>query len=361
MAINSVKSHMCLLTDYDAETGILKSIVPSEPILAVAAGWLLLKKQEVYSAAMQTLVEELLLSNNIISLGKKGETLACIILIVTCDATVYAAGGQLCVVDTSSNTITEETSNQGSHLHFAVWSFTLGSFQNLVKTDHIHSDLQWAKGVHLNFTHFAQLSNFVDRSVTFDFLVMCWQRGVALQCIHNQPIIDAILIGYCGDLSMPFNPQNFVFVVLQFKNRSAAADSSLIKTMTTPFIKYGSNTWKPDYMEILMDLGTSACFKKKGGDHIQITSCRAEEGQYWSAFNEAKEVVANHINIRGYDAYCSLAQWAPAMLHFQNLKTDRTSLSTVSHRWESTLNVFQYTLGMSLMQLEAKRSKQQKV
>lgn len=366
MAINSVKSHMRLLTDYNAKTGILKSSVPSEPILAVAAGWLLLSKQEVYKAAMKTLVDEILLSDNIVCLGDKGETLARIILIVTRDATVHAAGGQLCVVDTSRSThrITEETANQGSHLRSAVRPFTLKSFlQNLVNLEgHIeYDDLQWAEGVHLNFTHFAQLSNSVDQSVTPEFLVMCWQRGVALQCVHNQAIIDALLVGYHGDLSKPFDPQNFVFVVLQFKNRNGATDLTLIQNMTTPFIKSGPTIWKPDYMAILMDLGTSACFEKKGGERVQVTKCRAGEGKSWSAFNETQELEAVRISIRGYDPYLSLAQWAPAMLHVRNLKADNNGLSTVSHRWESTLNTFEDVLGMSLENLEARHRKQQKV
>lgn len=361
MAINSVKSHMRLLTDYDAETGILKSVVPSEPILAIAAGWLLLSEKEVYIAAMRTLVEELLLANDIISIGEKGETLARIILIVTRDATVAAAGGQLCNVDTSSNKIVEEN-NRGSHLQLAVRPFTLKLFlQNLLNEEHIRkAGLQWTEDVHLNFTHFAQLSNFVDETVTVEFLVMCWQRGVALQCVHNQAVIDAILVGYSGDLSEPFDPEKFVFVVLQFKNRGAAAELSLIKTITTPFIKFKSKTWKPRYIAILMDLGTPTRFGNKNGPCVQITSCKAEEGQYWSAFDESQEVEADRINIRGYDAYSSLAEWAPAMLYFQTSNADSTGLSTVSHKWESTLNIFQDVLGMSSKQLKDRHTKQQK-
>ena len=111
MAIASVDAHMCILTQYDPATHVATSKVPSEPILAVAAGQPLLKNKDKYELAMQILVEDLIIFDGLVSLGDKWETVARIILLVNGDVTVHAAGGQICIVEISGDThkITEET------------------------------------------------------------------------------------------------------------------------------------------------------------------------------------------------------------------------------------------------------------
>jgi hypothetical protein len=264
MAIDSVKSHLRVLTDYNASTRVLKSEVLSEPILAIAAGEILLKSKETYKEAMNILVEKLLLSLKVISLGENGVTCGRIILIVNRDVTVHAVGGQLCVVDAVKHEIVEQEYNQGRHMLYAVRPFLLDSYlRQLVDQDKVDqvdnaydSGLEWASKVYMNFTHFVQLDDFTESELSYEFALLCWRRGLALQCVHNQPVIDNLLIGYRGDLSEPFDPKMFVFVVVQIKNRASAAKLNLIKTITCPFLKFESKRWKPEYMVILMDLGT---------------------------------------------------------------------------------------------------------
>ena len=300
MAVASVESHLRYLTHYDPVSGVLKSEVPSEPILAVAAGKFLLDNEENYKSTMRILIEELILSDEIISLGEQGETLARIILLVNRDATIHAEGGQICVIDTTEKKITEQTydreRNLPQHLHYAVRPFTLASYlQKLVDQtkvtfiDVASSSFDWAQDIYMNFTHFAQLEHTVDKHLSLEFVTMCWRKGFALQCAHNQPIVDLILIGYRGDLSKPFDPAGFVFVVVQVKYKFEAEAYKLIDSITCPFIKTKTRSWKPEYMAILMDMGTPTCFSGINGRdrQVRVTQKNADKGKAWPAFEAA--------------------------------------------------------------------------
>jgi len=206
MAIDSVRNHLRVLTDYNASTRMLKSEVLSEPILAIAAGDILLKSKETYKETVKTLVEQLLY-NKVISLDENGETFGRVILIVNRDATVHAAGGQICVVDTVKHKIVEQHYNQGDHLpqrghlRHAVRPFLLHSYlrqlvdqEKLAQVDGAYdSGLRWASKVYMNFTHFVQLEDFIESDLSYEFALLCWRRGLALQCVHSQPVIDKLL------------------------------------------------------------------------------------------------------------------------------------------------------------------------
>jgi len=338
MAINSVRSHLRVLTDYNASTRVLKSEVLSERILAIAAGDIFLKSKETYKETVKTLVEQLLYKK-VISLDENGETFGRVILIVNRDATVHAAGGQICVVDTVKHKIVEQHCNQEGHLRYAVRPFLLHSYlRQLVDQEKLaqvagayDSGLRWASKVYMNFTHFVQLEDFIESDLSYEFALLCWRRGLALQCVHSQAVIDKLLIGYRGDLSKPFDPKMFVFVAVHTKNRISAARLDLIDTVTCPFLNSGSERWKPEYMVILMDLGTPPCFENT----VQVTKCEAVKGQAWPAFDETEEYSAVRINIRGLQSYLSLEQWAPKMLE---LGSDRglTDFSDFNEEYEFT-------------------------
>ena len=366
MAIDSVRSHLRVVTDYNALTRMLKSEVLSEPILAIAAGDILLKSKKTYRDTMDILVEKLLLSLKVISLGENGETCGRIILIVNRDATVHAAGGQICVVDTVKHNIVERHDYQGGHLprrghlRHAVRPFLLDPYlRQLVdwnKLAHVDGTydygLKWASKVYMNFTHFVQLEDFIESDLSYEFVLLCWRRGLALQCVHSQPVIDKLLIGYRGDLSKPFDPKMFVFVALHTKNRISAARLDVINTITCPFLNSGSERWKPQYMAILMDLGTPTCFKS----NVQVTKCEAVKGQAWSAFDETEEYSAVRINIRGLQPYLSLQQWAPKMLE---LESDRglIDFSSFNEEFESTGKATKRALTLSDEETLAKHRK----
>jgi hypothetical protein len=92
--------------------------------------------------------------------------------------------------------------------------------------------LDWVAGVHMDFTHFVPLEDFIGLYLSSKFLIVCWRKGYVLQFIHVQPIIDMLLIGYRGNLHKPFDPKTFVFVALQVRNRVRA----LINTITCSFL-----------------------------------------------------------------------------------------------------------------------------
>lgn len=353
MAIDSVRSHLRVLTDYNASTRMLKSEVLSEPILSIAAGDILLKSKEIYKETMKILVDQLLLYKKVISLGENGETCGRIILIVNRDATVHAAGGQICVVDVVKHKIVEQPYNDGDHLSYAVRPFLLASYlRQLVDPNKLaqidgayNSGLEWASKVHMNFTHFVQLEDFIESNLSYEFALLCWRRGLALQCIHNQPVIDKLLVGYRGDLSRPFDPKMFVFVALHTKNRVSAAKLDLINTITCPFLEDGVERWKPEYMVILMDLDTSICFKD-ADRQVQVTKCKAVKGQAWSAFDESAEHSAVRINIRGLQPYLSLEQWAPKMLQLESGR-GLTDFSSFDQQYEFTRKATKDALTLS--------------
>ena len=363
MAADSVRGHLRLLTDYNASTHMLKSEVPSEPILAIAAGDILLKSKERYNRAMEILVDQLLLQKKVISVGENGETYGRIILIVNRDATVHTAGGQICVVDTEENKIVGKHYNEGCHLRYAVRPFLLDSYLHQLVDQHkvaqvdgvYDSGLEWASEVYMNFTHFVQLEDFIGSDLSYEFILMCWRRGWALQCVHNQPVIDNLLIGYSGDLSEPFDPKKFVFVALQIKNRVSAARSDLINTMTCPFLTSDLGRWKPEYMAILMDLGTSSYFQGTHA-HVQATKCKAVRGQAWHAFRKSKERPAVRISIRGFQPYLSLHQWAPKMLELES-KTGLTDFSSFNEEFESTEKATKNALTLTQKQMLKKYEK----
>jgi len=360
MAIDSVRSHLRVLTDYNASTRMLKSEVLSEPILAIAAGDILLRSKDIYNDAVEILVEQLLLSLKVISVGENGETYGRIILIVNRDATVHAAGGQICVVDTVIHKIVEQPHYGGDHLRYAVRPFLLDSYlrqlvdQNkLAQVDGAYdSGFEWASKVYMNFTHFVQLEDFIESDLSYEFALLCWRRGLALQCVHSQPVIDKLLIGYRGDLAKPFDPKMFVFVALHTKNQVSAARLDLINTITCPFFKSGSERWKPEYMVILMDLGTPTCFENA----VQVTKCEAVQGQAWSAFDKTEEYSAVRINIRGFQPYLSLRQWAPKMLQLQSNR-GLTDFSSCNEEFESTGKATKRALTLSDEETVAKHRK----
>ena len=377
MVLASVDAHMRTLTHYDPATHVATSTVPSEPILAVAAGQLLLQDKNKYELAMQILVEDLIISDGLVSLGDKWETVARIILLVNRDVTVHAAGGQICVVETSGDThkITEETYARGRYLHgnlcYAVRPFTLYSYlQNLVDQANItqvdnalSSGLDWAADVHMNFTHFVQLDDSIGPYLSSEFLVMCWRRGYALQCIHDQAIIDILLIGYRGDLSKPFNVKMFVFVALQVRNQLDAAGLELINTITCPFVRIDpeSECWKPEYMVILMDMGTTTRFEDTER-RVHVNKQEAVEGEAWEGFDPDKEYPAVRINIRRLDPYTSLAKWAPAILDLRSsgMLVETIDFSAVKDQTSLNATKGALTFKLSFEEMNNKYEKQLK-
>jgi hypothetical protein len=357
MAVDSVRGHLRVLTDYNALTRMLKSEVLSEPILAIAAGDILLKSKATYRTAVETLVDQLLVHKKVISVGENGETYGRIILIVNRDATVHAAGGQICVVDPAKREIVNQPSIQQSNLRYAVRPFLLKSYlhqlvdgKKLAQDDGAYdSGMKWASDVHMNFTHFIQLEDTIESYLSYEFVLLCWRRGLALQCVHGQPVIDNLLIGYKGKLHKAFDPKMFIFVAVQVKNRASAAKLDLINSITCPFLNTDSDRWKPQYMAILMDLGTSTNFQGTQG-HVKVTQCKAARGQTsWSAFSKTDKYSAVRISIRGCQPYLSLHEWAPAILNLES-KMGLTDFSSFNEEFESMGNPTKNTLTLTTNQ-----------
>ncbi|KAG6849106.1 hypothetical protein H0H93_011282 [Arthromyces matolae] len=165
LAINGVRRHMRVLECVSA-TGFVNTSVPSEPMLAIAAGALLTNSTPLYKKAIDQLVKEIILKEHVLERGRLGELLARIILMMARDFAIAPSK------DNSDRRrfVQEDESGQ------FVYPVRLDAFlqallgENLsvdgVAFPHLHQHRQdllaWAHPQFVNFTHFMQVNETID-------------------------------------------------------------------------------------------------------------------------------------------------------------------------------------------------------
>ena len=93
-------------------------------------------------------------------------------------------------------------------------------------------------------------------------LADAWCRGVAFQCVQNQPIYDLLIPMYLGDLDNTFDHAKLSYVVIQVNAGVAATGKGDSGSLTGPMIRMESaGVHKPAYIALLMDLGNLAAFE----------------------------------------------------------------------------------------------------
>jgi len=126
LAREAVSSHLRLLSAIDTYSGVVRTVTPSEPVVADAAAWLLLWPEPVPSASTSgnnwsqclTLFAKYFLSRGMVDKGTKGELYARLMCILTRDY------------------LLEETAQPQSkippkNVHTRVLSCTIGFWNNL--------------------------------------------------------------------------------------------------------------------------------------------------------------------------------------------------------------------------------------
>lgn len=300
LAQDAVRKHLRVLTGV-LEHGILTTCAPSEPILALAASSILLRSKKHYQDAIQTLVKSIILQGTVLELGVQGELLARIILMAARDAALVASA-------TSSPVI-----RQGSENDPVVETVSLNDFLNaLLRSADNHLTgadplSLWTKQFQLNFTHFIQLDASIHE-LSAEFLFKCWSRGAAIMCAFHQPIYDILLVTYNGRLDDTFDATKFGIVTIQVKLRTQAISSQLVEQLTCPaIVNEDGESWKPEHLAIVMDLGTQSSFQHGGyyeiSRNVLDKPSKKQVALRMHYLGPAKEKERYVLNIRGHTQY----------------------------------------------------------
>lgn len=148
--------------------------------------------------------------------------------------------------------------------------------------------------------------------VPASWLYELWCRGCAVQCSHNQPVIDGFFVTYEHDgLDTDFDERKLSLGVWQFKLKDEAASHATVDGTTCPriLLKTGQII-KPRHLVLFMDLGSNLgdiqAEKDTGQAYFQLKKRKAvrPKNTTWSGFttDSNNEPEAFCLNIRGHSA-----------------------------------------------------------
>ncbi|KAJ7212139.1 hypothetical protein GGX14DRAFT_564621 [Mycena pura] len=288
--VKAVEKHLRMATGIHA--GRLITSCPSEPILALAAANAV-KETSVLKKATEKLID--LVSKHHMDRGFEGELYSRLVLIMARDSAT--TGG-----------LYDET-------NFSLRSVTLNAMLGaLLKDEAQGAELNkllkkksFGKNIHLTFTHWVELTAdiaVVDAQWCFDMLF----RATAAQCTFAQPVIDALIVGYEGDLGARLDEKKLRLTCVQDKARVKAAGGDIGRSLTCPAIRYTDGTiGKPEYTALLLDMGTHSKFGHANGPSVQVSHRVAQKptgkGKNWGGYLANKEPKGVLIEIRGLNAY----------------------------------------------------------
>lgn len=302
IAANAVRCHMRILVSIVKTT--LVTSVPSEPILSIAAAVALTKSPQVYHDALNTLCTELDRQNSVLAAGDEGELCCRLLLLLARDMTTIEQRGTFVKEDTTSGT----SYIYAVGLHDLL-STLLGKKQygfEAKEEKELAGDLRSrCEGKWVNFTHFIQYEKTIDE-LTLEELERAWFSGAAIQCCHNQPVIDILLLYYSGPPNEPFNGERIGLFGIQVKARAQQADSTIGDGLTVPPILHPNHAGsesrrvKCPTVVMLMDLSTSVAFQENGRKRLLVKRA-AERTTKWSGYieEEPKNIL---VNVRGCSA-----------------------------------------------------------
>lgn len=269
---------------------------PSEPILSIAAAKALNETEDNYRSAFNCLVEKLVLCRLILDRGGQGELFSRLLLTVARDKATCSGGSSF--VDEAKTKVKIITLDK-------FLGALLGTAEGTPGADMPPGLLASAGKKWINFTHFIHLDESVG-AVTEDFLHTAWDRGAAIQCCHNQPVIEFIIPTYEGDLDQPFDHSKLGMFAGQVELQAQAADGQLVNRLATPCIQGEGvgDPWKQvDDIVMFLDLGTSTKFND--GLTYQYKHATPSHpppprrGNIWDGYIE-DEPTRWYINVRGH-------------------------------------------------------------
>ncbi|KAJ7460589.1 hypothetical protein FB451DRAFT_1181610 [Mycena latifolia] len=284
MAADSVNSNLRYATRIDGE--IVRTVCPSEPLLSLISTDVM-NKGNNFVDSLRTLIDAV--KKATIDRGQEGELYCRLLLIrardVACQRTLGPRLSRKLLGDGDAelDDADHDVYDTFSQRSFVVRLITLKDHLDaLVHLENIKdsaaSELRsFAKQYHVNITHMIQFRGVIT-DIPQIYLCRLFIRGAAVQCCHNQPVIDGFYVGYKGDLDKPFDLANFIVIAWQSRAKAAAASQGdLVATLTGPMqIDPTGKRCKPAQIVILMDLNTKAAFKGSGDPFLQITKRQAK-------------------------------------------------------------------------------------
>ena len=193
----AVNSFMRVVISMDHEIGVMRTITPSEPVVAEAAMGLLCENNKNWSDSIQTLATELL-EKALVEKGLKGELYARFLLILARDC-IYKVHGE-------------------------TPTFTVSQFLRHLYAEHHHTRIQCIPDelldAKMNFNHFAPASTFLTPDVLPTLLHDLLRRSAGMQLASGQPLYDIMIPIYFGDSAKAFDESECGVILIQVKNKA---------------------------------------------------------------------------------------------------------------------------------------------
>ncbi|EIW79657.1 hypothetical protein CONPUDRAFT_155053 [Coniophora puteana RWD-64-598 SS2] len=327
IALEAVRSHMRFLLSVVDRT-FIETTVPSEPCLALAAAQVLRPTSEDFGVALQTLVDTLILQETVLDRGVQGELYARILLIMARDKATDKGGPiqdyyiNTTAAGTHVQTITladlliqlhgdglEMNQQQGQGLQKQQARHKEGALDGDNEDDASEEDeseddqrklyqnlLAAAQERHVNFTHFIHLEESVG-NLSGDFLHYLWDRQCAIQCSHNQPVIDIIIITYSGALSPDWDDSKVSTFCIQVKLKESAVSLTLADELVGPRI----NGRRPcDEVVMLMEFGVESEFQGKARKSRYQHEVATVRPKTWNGYMDKETEPRWCVHVRGH-------------------------------------------------------------
>ncbi|KZT07533.1 uncharacterized protein LAESUDRAFT_812151 [Laetiporus sulphureus 93-53] len=296
LTINSVRSHMRLFVSI-VDRHTVETCSPSEPILALAAAHTLNFSRDIYTEAIQTFINELVLKGLVQDRGSTGELVSRFLLTMTRDATT-----ERYVV------LSDSTPSTSMLATVKVTDFL---------TTMIGEDIKNADG-------FQTLENFGDNAHINLHILFSYPKSLRT----SPPMIDGFIVVYCGNLNEPFDPMKLSYIAWKTMAKDEAASYELANTLTGPSVIHVRH--KPGHIVILMDLAALTGFQV----HFEFRLSHAEAtvpsgGKRWGGYIE-QEPKHFCLNTRGHD-------YAVLRLYDQTIRGNNAKESYLTPLFKRTL------------------------
>jgi hypothetical protein len=245
---NAVNSHMRVVLAMDQSSGVMQTVSPSEPIIAVAAMEYLCTEAN-WSMSISTLVTQLI-EKGILEKALKGELYARLMLILAHDwirccreqaasprvNSILEANSDRGLLDSDRELLDSDRELLDSDQElqetysyrelppdpYFLTTFTVREFlMTLYAAEHqFFEDIDGTiLRARMNFTHFVPTHKNLRPEVLSDLFVDLLRRSAALQLCPGQPTYDILIPIYFGDENLPLDPSECGCMVVQVKNK----------------------------------------------------------------------------------------------------------------------------------------------
>lgn len=284
----AVNSFMRVVISMDHETGLMRTITPSEPIVAEAAMGFLCANDKNWSYSIRTLALELL-EKSLVEKGLKGELYARFLLILARDY----------IYKSQKPTPT----------------FTVRQFLTSLYAKHHHTQIECIPDklldAKMNFNHIIPTSEALTPDVLPTLLHDLLRRSAGMQLAFSQPLYDIMIPIYFGDSAKAFDESECGVILIQVKNKVKATTPQKVlggtftevtlNPKSRPKRRQVQQTANFNNEETDSDHGeTNSDHKETDSDHKETNSGHKETGSnYKKANKKANEKTTGLEKLKG--------------------------------------------------------------